>query len=143
MVCLKSIQRRFALARSLSLSDWLIVAEAWIALIGFHLTFEQRKFHLPVKEEPVSKDDRAIADALRLHRLLIIASRLHWIKMTCLIQSLALQWMLKRRGMDSCLRIGANMTGRQMFAHAWIEIGDQPIGEAPDIAERFKVLRSI
>ena len=53
--------------------------------------------------------------------------------MTCLRQSLALQWMLHRRGIPSKLLLGVNSSA-QFEAHAWLEYE----GHQPEIVGRAK-----
>ena len=60
--------------------------------------------------------------------------------MTCLVRSLALRWMLNKRGIPVQLCIGVSKILFGMHAHAWVEINGQPIGDAQDVAERFKKL---
>ena len=40
----------------------------------------------------------------------------------CLPQSLAVAWMLARRGIDAELRFGVGSTGETIRAHAWVQI---------------------
>ncbi len=56
---------------------------------------------------------------------------------TCLTRSLLLDWMLRRRGVHSELRIGVRMTGGAFDAHAWVECDGRPVNDAPDVAQRF------
>lgn len=60
---------------------------------------------------------------------------------TCLVQALALRWMLRRRGISCDLRVGVSRSERGEFeAHAWIECGGELlIGGGP--AARFTPLR--
>jgi hypothetical protein len=55
----------------------------------------------------------------------------------CLTRSLYLQWLLGRLGVTSDLRIGMQLAGGELKAHAWVEIAGQPINDAHDIAERY------
>lgn len=59
---------------------------------------------------------------------------------TCLVQALALRWMLRRRGVGCALRVGVSRSQRGEFeAHAWIECGGRLlIGAEP--APRFTPL---
>ena len=60
--------------------------------------------------------------------------------MTCLPKSLTLHRMLKRRGVDSQIKIGANKTPLGISAHAWVEVDGQAIGESETILATFNVL---
>lgn len=57
----------------------------------------------------------------------------------CLARSLALQWMLRRRGIASQLRVGVRRDGSRVSAHAWIECGGAPVNDALSIASQYAV----
>lgn len=48
---------------------------------------------------------------------------------TCLEESLALWWLLGRRGIASQLRIGIKKQSPKFEAHAWVELGGAPLNE--------------
>ena len=56
---------------------------------------------------------------------------------TCLTRSLLLRWLLRRRGIESGLRIGVQLVQGQLDAHAWVEYQGVPINDAADVAQRF------
>ena len=60
--------------------------------------------------------------------------------MTCLAQSLALRWMLNRRGIASELKIGATKVSSALRVHAWLEISGEKIGESEDVDGIFRAL---
>lgn len=49
---------------------------------------------------------------------------------TCLEQSLALWWLLGRRGIASELRVGVRKDGEKFEAHAWVECCGVALGGA-------------
>jgi hypothetical protein len=51
----------------------------------------------------------------------------------CLEQSLALTWLLRRRGVPAELRIGVQP--RPFYAHAWVEVGGAPLNEPADLPQ--------
>jgi hypothetical protein len=55
----------------------------------------------------------------------------------CLTRSLLLDWMLRRRGYASQLRIGVRLLDAHLQAHAWVELNGQPLNDPPGVAERF------
>lgn len=69
------------------------------------------------------------AIAQRIARLVAIASRHGPYRATCLRQSLALWWLLRRRGMGVELRIGVRKDGPELRAHAWVEHEGRPLGQ--------------
>ena len=84
-----------------------------------------------------------ISSAHRLNRLVSWTSHLHFLSMTCLVQSLALRRMLSRRSIASDLKIGAIKTPVGIHAHAWLEVDGEVIGDAGLGGNGFSTLGSI
>ncbi len=59
---------------------------------------------------------------------------------TCLVQSLALWWLLRRQGIQSELRFGVRKEGNQVEAHAWVELLGLSLTDPGGIDERFTAL---
>lgn len=76
-------------------------------------------------------------DIQTIGKLVNIAARNTPTQPSCLTRSLLLQWMLRRRGSDSDLRIGVRLVQGRLDAHAWLECSGVPINDEPDIASRF------
>jgi hypothetical protein len=70
-------------------------------------------------------------------RLVDIAARRGVGRPTCLARSVTLWWLLRRRGIDSTLRIGVRTVEGRMEAHAWVEHAGLVLNEADDVGERF------
>lgn len=133
----KSLRYKLALARSLTLGDWLALLEAWFALLAFWILLrlvsaERLRIPSPPRAGALPLVAEQLVLAERLYRLVGWAARLHWPPKTCLPRSLTLRWMLAQRGIDSRLRIGVRRVQADILAHAWIELADQPVGETPD-----------
>ncbi len=58
----------------------------------------------------------------------------------CLSTSLALQWLLRRRGVATSLRIGARFENGALRAHAWVEWDGVVVNDTADVAERYAPL---
>ena len=58
---------------------------------------------------------------------------------TCLTRSLLLRSFLRRFGTDCELRIGVQVVGNELAAHAWVELDGQPINDTPDVVARYAV----
>jgi Transglutaminase-like superfamily len=56
---------------------------------------------------------------------------------SCLTRSLLLDWMLRRRGVDSALRLGVRLVEGRLQAHAWVEVGGRPVNDVPGVAAEF------
>lgn len=132
---------RASRARGWSGRDWLLLAEGWLAvgLAGLAvrrwpmpevLAWLQRAARpagRPVEPEPVV---RAVQRAVHLHP---------W-PLLCLPQSVAITWMLARRGFACELVIGARPKADMLDAHAWVEQRGIPLNSPPDSAESHPVL---
>jgi hypothetical protein len=73
--------------------------------------------------------DTASAIAMRLD----LAARHLFFRTNCLERSLALRWLLRRRGIAADLRIGARKESELFEAHAWVELDGVTIND-PDEA---------
>lgn len=76
-----------------------------------------------------SRDRTAFLRASHLARLFSIAARRGPFRSTCLVRSLALQWLLRVHGLGSELRLGVRKAGSLLDAHAWVEYAGTPISE--------------
>jgi hypothetical protein len=65
-----------------------------------------------------------------------------WPGSRCLDQSLALASLLRESGAAAILVIGAERRSAQVMAHAWVELGGQPLDEPDPPRQRFAVLDS-
>ncbi len=65
------------------------------------------------------------------------AARHHLYPMRCLPRALCLRWLLGRHGIPVELRIGVERRRGEMRAHAWVERDGCPVGDGPDVADRW------
>ena len=56
---------------------------------------------------------------------------------TCLHRALTLWWLLRRRGIESDVRIGTARTQDTLHAHAWLERDGVVLNDDADVGERF------
>lgn len=93
---------------------------------------------------PVSVRSAAAAprldDVARLARLVRAAARLTLVDRDCLTESLTIWWLLRRRGLESDIRIGVRKGGGKLDAHAWVEWAGTALDEDRDIAQTFPPL---
>ena len=138
---------KLRLASQFSPLDWLILIESWGSLLGFWLALRWKSFDvLSESRFLISSEKRATSVSLnlmqRLYQLVGWASHLHILPMACLEKSLALEWMLRRRGINAQVEIGAHKVSEGINAHAWVEVNGQVVGESENVITNFKVLRS-
>ena len=65
------------------------------------------------------------------------AARLLFRREACLERSIMLWSMLRRKGIESELKIGVAKAHQELQAHAWVEIDDTAINEPRDAHQRF------
>ena len=85
----------------------------------------------------VQRRTRRDAEPHALAALVNAASNNLPIRCSCLTRSLLLDWMLRRRGVDSELRFGVRLIDGRLQAHAWVEFNGAPLNDSADVAERF------
>lgn len=68
--------------------------------------------------------------AVLIGRMQEAAARNLFFGTNCLEQSLVLWWLLRRRRIDSVLRIGARKDSDRFEAHAWVELDSQALNDA-------------
>jgi len=84
----------------------------------------------PVPTEP--REARPFSEAVAL-----VAGR-PVVGAQCLVRSLVLWFLLRRRGVDAQLVIGAAVPqGDELPAHAWVEVAGVPVNDTLDVRERF------
>lgn len=55
----------------------------------------------------------------------------------CLTRSVYLWWLLRRRGVDSQLRIGVRLVKGTLDGHAWVEQAGVPVNDRADVSADF------
>jgi hypothetical protein len=79
-------------------------------------------------------------DALRAReftRMVAAAAREGIIPGKCIEQSLALWWLLGRRGISTQLRIGVRMEQEKLHAHAWVELDGEVLNDAESLYAEY------
>lgn len=103
---------------------------AALRVLGFRRTRDLLEYASRPRAIASSDNAGEMSDiAQRIARLVAIASRHGPYGATCLRQSLALWWLLRRRGMGAELRIGVRKDGPELRAHAWVEHEGRSLGQ--------------
>jgi Transglutaminase-like superfamily len=134
--------RRLSLLRTLTREQWRAVFASLLLLPGVQLALRFRGFnrtaamlasHSQRQAVPADpRDARPLGDAVAL-----VAGR-SVVGARCLGRSLVLWFLLRRRGVDAELVIGAEVPrGEGLPAHAWVEVAGEPVNDALDVRERF------
>lgn len=134
--------RRLRLLRALTREQWRVVFASLLLLPGVQVSLRLRGFtrtagvlarHSQRRAVPADPHDaRPLGDAVGL-----VAGR-SVVGARCLGRSLVLWFLLRRRGVDAELVIGAEAPrGEELQAHAWVEVAGEPVNDAPNVRERF------
>lgn len=67
-----------------------------------------------------------------------IACRHGFGRASCLTGSLVLQWLLRRQGVSSELRIGVRLVDGRLHAHAWVELDGRPLNDTAQSIAHFE-----
>ena len=118
------------------LRDNMILAEAVVALMAGWAAVRFLPFRTAVRIASVELGHQAERpDVERVSRAVAVAAkRVPW-RAVCFQQGLALQWMLRRRGVDARLQYGVgHAPSSELHAHVWVTVGDEIVmggDEAP------------
>lgn len=118
------------LLRVLAVIPSIAVALRWKGL-GF---VNGRISRLPLAPRAACDEYRISA---RLSHIVDIAARRGPFRTPCLARALTLQWLMRRHGLATELRLGVRKVSGQLDAHAWIELHGQPLMESADVHQRF------
>jgi transglutaminase superfamily protein len=78
-----------------------------------------------------------VNEARAAARMIEAASRHGIARGNCLSKSVALWWLLRRKGINVELRIGARRAGEGLEAHAWVELGGEILNDEDDVRESY------
>jgi hypothetical protein len=115
----------------------LPVISVSLQLRGFRKTKASLQHFLPVPFPCGSQNPGTHARAALTARM-VRAAGYHGIgHPNCLKVSLALWWLLARRGIASDLRVGVRRDGEKFEAHAWVECGGASLNETDTKHQHF------
>lgn len=116
---------------------FILSIELSLYLFGLRKTIKILKFFTKQNNKPDITGDAVFLDNLvtifnqiKEHKLL---------KGKCLSQSLAMQFILKRKAIETNLIIGGNIKGGGLFGHAWLEKDGTIINDHPFVVAQYQV----
>ncbi len=127
---------------SLSRAEWGWTARCLVLVPLVERSLHRRGFARTVESlarrssVPCRAPDVAVAQLMgrTVNR---VASR-RWIGALCLGRSLVLWYLLRKRGIDASVVIGAEAPSDGVLpAHAWVEVSGVPVNDAADVRDRF------
>ena len=123
---------RRALRHALLLVPAMHVA---VRVVGFN-RLQRWVATTPATGRPLSTTDALRVSVLGINRV----KRFSLLTGNCLSQSLALERMLRRRGVGPALQLGVRLTGPKFEAHAWVEYDGRVLNGTQDVHTRFTPL---
>lgn len=110
-----------------------------LALAMNRVGFKRLRGWLEARTSPefVTPTPETTERARQIAKMVNLAARLSPYKANCLKRSLALWWLLRRRHIDSELKIGVRKGKNGLEAHAWVEIGGVILNDAPSFVRTF------
>jgi Transglutaminase-like superfamily len=140
------VQRKISKFLALSRTErWLFAQSLFLLPVtaaALHLSSFKRISAALARLSPAVADETqdektALAQARTTARMVTLAARHGFFNSTCLHRALILWWLLRRRGISSDLRIGVRTETGEFEAHAWVEYRGDPLGDEPNIGERY------
>ena len=122
---------------------WMLLqAFVFLPLIaaGLHCMNFQRLSSILVRFSPMSGEvcsDAAMQQAAATAHLVQVAVSRTPFKVTCLVRSTALWFLLRRQGIGSEIRIGVSQQEGRFKAHAWVESNGIVLNDRNDIHNQF------
>ena len=113
--------------RSLSFSEVCFLVEAAATVVGFDLAFRlfsSKTCLALLGRKQSSRGGQQEVNLQRMAWLVDVADRYAPGKSSCLRQTAALAWLLRRRGVATSVRIGVAREEGRLMAHSWLETGD-------------------
>jgi Transglutaminase-like superfamily len=141
----RSLRRKAQTWQSLSKSDRALLINALLLLpvvatslktVGLRRT--QSWLTRNSVEPTVRPTEQTRANVRRAAQMLAVACRLHPLRSSCLPRTIVLWSLLRRRGIETDIRIGVRSDSKKEFqAHAWIEWNDEVLNDDDDVATQY------
>ncbi|MDB5011694.1 MAG: hypothetical protein JWR67_776 [Mucilaginibacter sp.] len=130
---LRSYRRSLLWARCL-----VMLIEAKLYLFGLKKTEKMLSLFLRKAKPPETDTEVVLLD--RYTTLFNEIKRMPYLKGRCLSQSLAMRFILNRKGIESELRIGVSINNGLFNAHAWLERKKLLLNDHPSIISTYFIL---
>jgi len=141
------ILRKLRTLRSFGWSGTYLIAEATLLTVvipvGFRLVgvgptqAGLRRWASIPRTQQGSENLQTVTLAARRARWMV--QSISGFKGSCLTRSLVLWTLLRRRGVDSDLRVGFRRREQRLEGHAWVEYEGVPLNEDPTVVQTYSV----
>ena len=131
----------------LSLREWRDLLEAQSALLSARLLIRTRPTGHLINDASPGGASSSAAASVRTHQLALAMERVaeHGLfRPQCLVRAVALSRLLESHGIEgSRIRVGVRMGEEGFVAHAWVELGEQVLGDRADRVRQFVELADV
>lgn len=93
---------------------------------------------MPGKGQATPGSHDPLQKAQAVARMVRAAARRLPFQPNCLERSVVLACLLERRGIPASVRMGSQLTGKQLQAHAWVECAGQILNDVDDIHLQYR-----
>lgn len=129
-----TVRQRFTLLEAMALMPLVGIL---LRLFRYHAVLSFLEKLIPLQKV---HSRPSMAQARRLGELANIAAFRGAYKATCLRRSLVLWCMLRRRGVDSQVRIGVRLENGEFASHAWVERQGIVLNDAQEVGSWYTVM---
>jgi hypothetical protein len=113
----------------------LVLTRAGLRVVGFGVWKRVAAALARVRRDgDGGNTDSVLAAVVKMHAA---AERRLFFKPSCLEHALVLWWLLRRQGVAAELRVGGRKEQGRFEAHAWVEAGGAPVGDADETHRHF------
>ncbi len=136
------MRTRIQRIRALDAGQWRVVVTSVVLLAPIQLMLKSRGLKWTAaklaarSDRPVGGSDRAKASSMAEAVSLVAGRKV--VGALCLGRSLLLWYLLRRRGMDAELVVGAKApVDETWMAHAWVELDSVPVNDDADVRDHY------
>lgn len=136
------MRTRLQRIRALDAGQWRVVATSVVLLAPIQLMLKSRGLKSTAarlaarSDKPMRSPD--IAKAVSMADAVSLVAGRKVVGALCLGRSLLLWYLLRRRGMDAQLIVGAKSpVDESWMAHAWVELDSQPVNDSADVRDHY------
>jgi len=115
----------------------LLLIAASLRLSGFNKTKDHLQRKLPPGLQAGANTEAAAEKIQRTCHMLRAAAHYGPVHTTCLEQSLALWYLLRKQNIPASLRIGVRKSPEKFEAHAWVECAGAALNEAEGMHRHY------
>ena len=121
----------------------LVLVQIALSWFGYQKVYTFLVSHPRKRDLFPGQEGESLKVAKHYSYMVSIAARYGLFRATCLRQALLVFWLLRRRGIQTDLRIGVRREGESIFAHAWLNYGEDVITEGSLVEKNFSAFEDL